>query len=301
MSKVAELANAGGSARAESAWQGQRGEVSEGAFAREQGCAQPFLKWAGGKRAMLPHLMPLTPKRFGVYHEPFLGGGALFFALQPKCAVLSDANSRLVRAYRGVRDHVDRVVDSLRRSPHDRELFERLRKWDVDKAVDANVACWLIYLNRTAFNGLYRVNKNGGFNVPFGGYVNPRICDEPNLRACATALSGTDLRHEDFGAVLGRAERGDFVYFDPPYLPMSATSSFTGYTADGFTLRDHARLRDVARELKERGVHVLLSNSAAPAVLDLYAKGFEVLRVRAPRLIAARGSSRGRVEELIIS
>ncbi len=277
----------------------RRGGVA--ADGRSLGRGTPFIKWAGGKRSLLPLLVPIVPKNFGTYHEPFLGGGALFFALRPARATLGEANSRLVRAYRGVRDHVDTVVESLRGSAHTRELFERLRDWDVDGADDASVACWLIYLNRTCFNGLYRVNRQGRFNVPFGGYTNPRICDEPTLRACSGALANAQIRHEDFAAVLGRAQRGDFVYFDPPYLPISTTSSFTSYTADGFGLRDHVRLRDVALELKEQGVHVLLSNSAAPAVLDLYKRGFKVRRVSAPRAVAAKGSSRGRVEELIIT
>lgn len=263
--------------------------------------ARPFLKWAGGKTSMLPHLLPLVPKGFGVYHEPFVGGGALFWALRPERAVLSDANKRLVRTYAGVRDCVDSVVHFLQRSPHSKQFFLKLRQWRVDSAVDdASVAAWMIYLNKTAFNGLYRVNGNGRFNVPFGNYENPRICDEPNLRACSSALQGVTLLHADFATVTSRAEPGDVVYFDPPYLPISATSSFTGYTPGGFTLGDHVRLRDVGLALKARGVHVIVSNSAAPELVELYSKGFTVTRVRASRSVAAAGSSRGKVDELII-
>lgn len=225
--------------------------------------ARPFLKWAGGKRSMLEHLLPRVPSTFGTYFEPFLGGGSLFFAVQPERAVLGDTNRRLVRAYMGVRDRIDQVVDFLRRSPHSKEFFLKLRRWDVDSADDASVASWVIYLNRTCFNGLYRVNRSGQFNVPFGDYVNPRICDEPNLRACSAALTSVEIRHDDFAGVLERAVAGDFVYLDPPYLPISVTSSFAAYTADGFTLRDHRRLRDVALGLKTRGVRVLICNRPA--------------------------------------
>lgn len=263
--------------------------------------ARPFVKWAGGKRSMLPHLLPLVPPEFGTYHEPFLGGGALFFAAMPQRAVLADANQRLVRAYLGVRDKVEAVINFLRRSQHSKQLFLKMRAWNVDRADDASVAAWLIYLNKTAFNGLYGVNRSGQFNVPFGDYKSPVVCDEPNLRACSTALAGVEIRHDDFTRVLDRAVADDFVYFDPPYLPVSATSSFAAYTPNGFGLRDHRRLRDVALELKARGVHVLISNSVAPAVLELYAEGFEVRRVSAPRAVAAKGASRGKVEELIIS
>lgn len=241
---------------------------------------------------MLPCLLPFVPREFGTYFEPFLGGGALFFAVQPERAVLSDANQRLVRAYAGVRDNVDAVANFLRRSPHSKDFFLRLRDWNVDKADDASVAAWMTYLNRTCFNGLYRVNRSGHFNVPF--YKNPLVCDEPNLRACSAALTNVEIHAGDFAVVLERAKTGDFVYLDPPYLPISATSSFTGYTPNGFGLRGHRRLRDVAIELKARGVHVLISNSAAPAVLEVYAEGFDVRRVQAPRAVAAKRAAADR-------
>jgi DNA adenine methylase len=249
---------------------------------------------------MLPILRQHFPTDFATYYEPFVGGGAVFFALQPSTAVLADANARLARTYVGVRDHADAVIDRLRRSPHSKDFFLKVRGFDVDSADDASVASWLIYLSKTAFNGLYRVNQSGGFNVPFGDYASPTICDEVTLRACAKALSGVEVIAADFEQTLDRATRGDFVYCDPPYLPTSATSSFTGYTADGFGLADHRRLRDAALRAKARGAHVVISNSAAPGILDLYQGGFEVHRVSAPRSIAASGGSRGAVEELIL-
>ncbi len=262
---------------------------------------RPFLKWVGGKRQLLPSLLPHTPGRFGRYHEPFLGGGALFFHLRPARAVLADTNARLIRTWRGVRDQVEEVIALLREYPHDRAFFERLRADAVDERSDAEVAAWFIYLNRTGFNGLYRVNRSNRFNVPFGSYTNPTICDADLLRVTSAALADTALEVEDFGAVLTRAEPGDFVYFDPPYVPLTATSSFTAYTAGGFGMAEQARLRDTARALKERGVHVLLSNSSAPAVHELYAEGFRRMPVAAARAINCDSTKRGAVTELILA
>lgn len=250
---------------------------------------------------MLPVLKQHFPASFGTYYEPFAGGGAVFFALHPSKAVLADANARLMRTYVGVRDCADAVIDRLRRSPHSKDFFLKVRAFDVDRADDASAAAWLIYLSKTGFNGLYRVNQSGGFNVPFGDHVNPTICDEGNLRACSTALRGVDVVTADFENTIERSVPGDLVYCDPPYLPTSATASFTGYTADGFGLADHRRLRDAALRAKARGVHVVISNSAAPAIVDLYRDGFEVHRVSAPRSIAASGGSRANVEELIVT
>lgn len=261
--------------------------------------ATPFVKWAGGKRQLLPRLLECLPDGFGRYHEPFVGGGAVFFALRPERAVLSDLNQRLIRTYRAIRDDVEGVIDRLAGYPHDREFFDQLREQDIDPRPDVEVAAWLIYLNKTTYNGLYRVNRRGRFNAPFGSYVNPNICDPDNLRACSKVLAGAELHHEDFAAVRERAEPGDLVYFDPPYVPLSVTSSFTHYTRHGFSNDDQVRLRDVAAELKARGVQVMLSNSAAEAVRQLY-DGFDILEVRATRLINSRAERRGHVTELII-
>jgi DNA adenine methylase len=278
----------------------QSSSIAVDTMARTIPIAVPYVKWAGGKRSMLRHLLPLVPTSFGTYHEPFVGGGALFFALRPSKAVISDINRRLVRSYVAVRDEVEAVITLLKTYPYEKEFFLKMRAVPIDDRSDVEVAAWLIYLNRTCFNGLYRVNRDNGFNVPFGRYANPTICDEANLRACSEALKGAAISHDPFEKVLERAVPGDFAYFDPPYLPISATSSFTGYSADGFGLRDHERLRDVARELKSRGVHVLLSNSAAPAIRELYAHGFEVTEVLANRAINANGEGRGKIPELII-
>jgi DNA adenine methylase len=263
---------------------------------------RPFCKWAGGKRQLLSRILPLVPEKRGVYHEPFVGGGALFFALEPSQAHLSDVNQRLVRTYTGIRDDVDGVVRRLERYKHDRTFYEKMRERDIDAArADAEVAAWLVYLNKTGYNGLYRVNQKNRFNVPFGDYKNPRICDAPNLRACSAALAGAELHCEDFAKVLDRAERGDFVYFDPPYVPLSSTSDFTSYTSDRFGMEMQVRLRDVALALKKRGVSVLLSNSSAPAVYELYSRGFHVQTVEASRLVNCKAGGRGKVAELLIT
>ena len=182
---------------------------------------RPFLKWAGGKRQLLPALRRHAPKTFDRYVEPMIGGGALYFALRPAKALLCDANPRLIRTYAALRDDVEAVIERLSQYPHDRDFFLWLRAQDADALSEVEVAAWMIYLNHTAYNGLYRVNSEGRFNVPFGRYVAPRICDAVNLRACAKLLQGADLRCGDFEAVMSEVGRGDFVYCDPPYSPAS--------------------------------------------------------------------------------
>jgi DNA adenine methylase len=269
--------------------------------------AKPFLKWVGGKRQLLTQLEKHLPARFGTFHEPFLGGAALFFHLRatrgefPAC--LSDTNLRLVRAYCGVRDDVTGVIALLRSYKHDKDFFLSLRKNAPDEGTDAEMAAWLIYLNRTAYNGLYRVNSRDVFNVPFGRYAKPNLCDAANLRACAKALQGVDIQHQDFAEAARKTRKGDLVYFDPPYVPLSASSSFTSYTAEGFEDDAQKRLRDLALRLKEKkGVHVVLSNSGAERVRKLYGNSahFKLFDVLARRSVNATGSGRGTVTELVI-
>jgi DNA adenine methylase len=284
------------------AWSTRRAELLE-STAPGVVVPRPFCKWVGGKRQLLRRILPLVPAKFGVYHEPFVGGGALFFAVQPRRAHLSDVNDRLVRTYRGVQREVEAVIERLARFPYDRSFFDKLRERDVESMKhDAEVAAWLIYLNKTGYNGLYRVNSKNRFNVPFGHYKTPPlICDEKNLRACAEALEGAQVHCEDFAKVLDRASARDFVYFDPPYVPLSVTSYFTSYTSGGFDMDDQRRLRDVALALKQKGVHVLLSNSSAPAVRELYKKGFELHEVEANRMVNCKASGRGKITELLIT
>lgn len=273
--------------------------------------SRPFVKWAGGKRRLLKKLQPLIPENFGRYHEPFVGGGALFFHLASRrppstepWAVLSDANRRLIRTYRAVRDEPERLIERLRdrAAEHSKDAFYAVRALDPDSFVDdVEVAAWFIYLNKTAFNGLYRVNRKGRFNVPIGRYDRPNICDVTAIRQASLALQGAEIHHEGFEAVLERAEPGDVVYFDPPYVPASKTASFTDYTRDGFTLDDQARLRDIAGELKMRGLRVILSNSDTPVVRDLFRSGFDVTATTCGRSINSKASKRGRVGEVIVS
>jgi DNA adenine methylase len=260
---------------------------------------KPFLKWVGGKRQLLPEIAKHLPESLGRYHEPFVGGGALFFHLKPKNAVLTDQNERLIRTYRGIRDDVEGVIRRLEGYRHTRRFYLEMRERPIDKKSDVEVAAWFVYLNRTGYNGLYRVNRQNRFNVPFGAYERPTICNPENLRACSRMLKGVTLETRDFASVLEHVKKNDFVYFDPPYVPLSATAKFTSYTTYGFSDVDQVRLRDVAVELKRRGAFVLISNSAARRVHELYAS-FRRVGVRARRSVNCHGDGRASVPELLI-
>lgn len=262
--------------------------------------SRPFLKWAGGKRQLLPQLMSRIPTSYNRYFEPFVGAGALFFALRPPKATLSDANERLIRTYIGIRDNVHAVVELLSQYPNQKEFFLSQRERDIDSSTNAEIAAWMLYLNRTGYNGLYRVNRQGKFNVPFGRYERPKICDAQNLCACSRLLRDVSLLVADFETVVEEAQAGDFVYFDPPYVAASRYSDFSRYTPGGFSDADQVRLRNVAAKLKNRGVHVLLSNSDTDDVRHLYSNGFEVFTVSAPRFINSQANGRGNVPELLI-
>jgi DNA adenine methylase len=261
--------------------------------------AKPFLKWAGGKRQLLEHLRSRVPT-YGTYHEPFIGGGALFFDIVPERAILADFNDRLVRTYTAVRDNPEAVIARLSTYPNEKRFFLSMRQRDIDAECDEELAAWMIFLNRTGFNGLYRVNQKNGFNVPFGSYKKPNICNAENLRACSKRLEDVEILHSDFRTIEERVKPGDFVYFDPPYVPASNTASFTAYTKKGFNLDDQAELRDLAMRLKEKGVSVLLSNSSVPEVHALYAEGFERIEIFANRAINSNAAKRGKVAEALI-
>ena len=257
---------------------------------------KPFLKWVGGKTQLLPALLSHVPKSFGAYHEPFLGGGALFFALQPKQAYLSDINLDLINTYRGVRNDCATVVIDLQRlaAQHADEEYYYLLRTEFNRHP---TPARFIYLNKTCFNGLYRVNKSGDFNVPRGKYKNPNICDAETLLECSEALRNATLTCTPFQTI--RPAEGDFWYADPPYVPLNATSDFTAYDKTGFDKMDQIRLRDFALKLKRRGVHVMLSNSDTPFVREIY-KDFEIHTVEARRNVNSKGSKRGKVSEVII-
>lgn len=257
----------------------------------------------------MPKLLAYLDGPIRRYHEPFVGGGALFFSLAQRVqaggtwARLTDMNIRLVRAYRGIRDDLDGVMDRLDAyaQGHTEEQYYEVRGRPIDDAkADADVAAWMIYLNKTGFNGLYRVNKKGGFNVPIGRYDNPRILDETNLRAVNRVLQTVEIEHADYGDVFYTARAGDVVYFDPPYVPLTKTASFTAYTKGGFGLADQVKLRDIAWELKQRDVRVLLSNHDTPEIRELY-RDFDIEQILVNRAINSRGSGRGAVAEVVIS
>lgn len=261
--------------------------------------ATPFLKWAGGKTSLLPELVKHVPARLRRYHEPFVGGGALFFAVAPRRALLSDANGELVHCWRQVRDDVHGVLDALSLHVYERSRFEAVRALDPLRLAPAERAARFIYLNKTCFNGLWRVNRAGRFNVPFGRYKNPAFHDPGLLLRASRALRGVQIQRAPFEIALHRAAPGDFVYLDPPYDPVSETASFTSYTRDSFGWQDQERLAAACVALDRRGVRFLLSNSATPRVRALY-RGFEQRLVRAPRHISCKGERRGHVEELLV-
>lgn len=268
--------------------------------------ARPFLKWAGGKTQLIPTLLETLPSRNATYFEPFIGGGAVFFALAAQGtrfqhAVINDWNRELVDAYRAIRDFPEEVIDQLKLLPYSKEIFLELRAKLPQDFSPCRRAARMIYLNKTCFNGLYRVNKAGGFNVPFGKFKNPpTILDADNLRAVAKVLNHhVTLLDGDFATAVDNAQSGDAVYFDPPYVPVNTTANFTSYTSDGFTIDDQHRLVASFRLLVERGVAVVASNSDTDVIRELY-KGFEIHEIQARRSINSKGDKRGSVGELII-
>jgi DNA adenine methylase len=289
--------------------------------------ARPFLKWAGGKRQLLPVLRRFYPARFTRYWEPFLGSAAVFFDLQAhgrldgRAAILGDTNEDLIACYAAVRDRVDEVIDELsalaqghakRGAAHYYEV--RDKRFNVGRQGAArhapSFAAMFIYLNRTGYNGLFRLNAHGEFNVPVGRYPKPRICDTDNLRRVSLALGQPSiaLERQRFDRVMDEARAGDFVYFDPPYAPLTRTARFTSYTAEGFTRDDQQKLRQIVIGLATRGCSVVLSNSTAPEIVELYerdqnvaAAGLRCHTVPARRAINSNGKRRGAVNEYVIT
>jgi len=264
------------------------------------------LKWAGGKSQLLAQYDRWLPRRYGAYFEPFVGGAAVFFHMLPRAdgrrVRLSDVNGELIDVYRVLQTDLEGLIGRLEqhRLQHSEEFFYRVLSQDPETLGVTDRAARTIYLNRTCYNGLYRVNSSGLFNVPFGRYKNPSILFEPRLRAAAQALQGVELGVEGFESVLEHAGEGDFVYFDPPYQPLNTTSSFTAYTRWSFGEEEQARLARVFSELAGRGVKVLLSNSDTPLVKSLY-RGFRIHRVQANRCINSKGDCRRAITELLVA
>lgn len=261
---------------------------------------KPILKWAGGKTQMLGDLLPKVPKSYGRYIEPFFGGGAMFFALQPENAIIADSNPELINMYRQVAENVDEVISCLKKYENTSEMFYAVREQDWMYLPKAEAAARTIFLNRTCFNGLYRVNKQGKFNVPYGKYVNPKICDEDGLKAASKALKKAEILCGDYLLVLEHyAQAGDFVFLDPPYLPISEYADFKRYTKEQFYEEDHVELAKMIMRLQERGCHVVLTNSNHPLVHELYAP-FTIDVIQTKRHISCNGSTR-KGEDVIVT
>ena len=264
----------------------------------------PFVKWAGGKRSLLRELVGRLPCRFGDYYEPFVGGAALFLSIGDRIgrAVLSDSNAELVTTYNVIRHDPVALIRALEEHAccHSEEHYYQVRGWAKLGGDDVAVAARFIYLNKTCYNGLYRVNKGGEFNVPVGRYSNPNICDRSNIMAVHEVLQSVSIECCDFEHISPR--EGDFVYCDPPYHPVNPVSSFTKYTQGGFTEADQVRLRDFVVSLRDKGVFVMVSNSDTPFTRDLYSDPcFDVRAVRAPRFVNCKSGGRGSISELLVT
>ena len=271
--------------------------------------ARPFLKWVGGKNQLIQQYLPHIPEGYRRYYEPFVGGGAIFFRLQPQQSFLADINIELVNVYRCVREQVEELITLLEnhRSLHGQEHFYAVRSQPTtsdDWFLEGNNlerAARLIYLNKTCFNGLYRENSKGQFNVPIGSYEKPIICDSELLRVASSVLQSAQIERSSFDAVLDYAKSPeDFVYFDPPYYPISSTSKFTNYSRYSFSEADQIRLKEVFVELSDRGVRVMLSNSDCPFIRDLF-NGFNIHTINANRNINCNAEKRGKITEVLVT
>lgn len=271
---------------------------------------KPFLKWVGGKGQLLDQLLPLFPQGHeGAYFEPFFGGGAAFFALSPVVGQINDVNKALMSAYTNVRDNVEKVIEILRELENDYLLldadarqafyYDRRTEYNHEPYDTIRKTALLIFLNKTCFNGLYRENRKGEFNVPHGRYSNPTICDKNTLRATSGALRYVKISSSSFEEAVVDAKAGDFVYFDPPYHPLNPTSSFTSYSVDDFSEDDQRHLKAVVDNLTKRGVKVALSNSDSQFINELY-KDYRIEKVLASRSINSIASKRGKITEVLV-
>ena len=268
--------------------------------------AAPVVKWVGGKRQLLPQILPLIPKRMTAYCEPFLGGGAVLFALQPKRALVNDLNQDLITVYRVIKEDADALIEHLSRHENTPEYFYRIRDLDRDKEAyaamyDVEKASRLLYLNKTCYNGLFRVNASGAFNSPYGHYRRPNIVNEQTIRGVSRYFNSCDITFfsGDFASVLEQVPKGGFVYLDPPYDTVSDTASFTGYNRGGFGREEQVRLKECCDALTARGVKFLLSNSATPFIRELYGS-YRVSIVQARRAVNSVASRRGAIEEVLV-
>lgn len=273
---------------------------------RKDKLVAPVVKWVGGKRQLLNDLIPLLPKRMTAYCEPFVGGGALFFYLQPSKAVINDINQELIHLYEVIRDDVEGLITELKQYQNEAEMFYSVRDWDRDTAFYQDLskvkkASRVIYLNKTCYNGLFRVNSAGEFNTPFGNYKNPNIVNADVLRAVSKYFNKAEISffNRDYARVLERLPKGAFAYLDPPYDPVSETASFTGYSKGGFGRHEQIRLRECCDELNRRGIKFMLSNSATDFIKEQYA-AYHIKVVKAKRAVNSVASKRGQIDEVVI-
>jgi DNA adenine methylase len=273
--------------------------------------SRPFVKWVGGKARLLGQISEYYPHEFGTFYEPFVGGGAMYFSLNPDKAHINDLNKTLAGVYINIKSDVEKLINeladlqsfywSLEDLDKKKQLFlEKRSLFNELPSVDFEKAVLFIFLNKTCFNGMYRENSKGSFNVPFGKHDKPTICDEANLRRIATTLGNTKITSTSYEIAVENAKAGDFIYFDPPYHPLNPTSSFTSYQAGGFSAQDQEKLRDKFRELSDRGCKVMLSNSDSPLINELY-KDFNIHKIFAARSINSVGSKRGKIAEVLVT
>lgn len=266
----------------------------------------PVVKWVGGKRQLINDLIPLMPKRITSYCEPFFGGGAVLFAIQPQKAVINDINADLMLMYKVIKNDVDQLIFDLSTHENTADYFYALRDLDRDKQhynelSDVKKASRLIYLNKTCYNGLFRVNSSGEFNTPFGNYKNPNIVNEPVLRAVNHYFNTCDITFysEDFASILSNLKKGTFVYLDPPYDPVSESANFTGYNKGGFNRKEQIRLKECCDDLNKKGIKFMLSNSATEFIKNLYSD-YYITTVKAKRAVNSNASKRGCIEEVVV-
>jgi len=264
----------------------------------------PFLKWAGGKRQLISQMHRYFPKNFNKYIEPFIGGGAVFFYLKPKFSIIIDINEELINCYKVVKNNVKELIELLKTRKNEKNYYYKIRALDrnlekYDKLSNIEKASRMIYLNKCCYNGLYRVNSKGEFNVPFGKYKNPNFCDEKNLLAVSKALGNVKIILGSFEKCLDYTEKGDFVYFDPPYHPISKTSSFTSYTKENFGKESQIKLFKVFKKLDELGGKLMLSNSYNVYIKNLY-QNYKTITLDARRVINCNAAKRGKIKELLI-
>lgn len=269
----------------------------------------PVVKWVGGKRQLLPEIKKYSPKKFNTYFEPFVGGGAVLFELQPNQAIVNDINKELINLYSVIQNNVEELIDTLSNQKiysNTAECYYKIRELDrepkkYNKLTGVDRAARILYLNKTCYNGLYRVNSMGEFNSPFGSYKNPNIVNEITLTAVSKYFNDSNIKflNEDFEKVVKTAKKGDFVYFDPPYAPISKTSNFTGYNENGFGENEQIRLKKLCDSLNKKGVKFLLSNSDCEFIRNLY-KDYNIVTIKAKRAINSNGNNRGAVSEVLI-